>query len=290
MFCGAVLREWRKKENYSQVDMAKLLNLSTCHYSCIEQGKRQPSTKLITKMLNITNISADSLFSTEINKVNMSQDFLKSQMNILEAQKKILNLQSTLFAKYVEIARNNTIIHILRDVMSVANSAIQKKYSLDRYKREIIEIAKNAAQKVDISSEIICEAMGISIHTLKKWIGKEVVLFMCDFNLFEPVYVSTPELAGEAFRCIDCVYLQNKNCKGFGVGINYSDSEVDIFSIINDLTRKGVTDKKQQLEILKERYNFQTTEATLSEYIRRNKKGEHVPDSFKFMIHGNVDV
>lgn len=131
----------------------------------------------------------------------------------------------------------------------------------------------------------------LSVHTLKKWIGKDEVLFRCDFNLFEPIYAATQELAGEKFRCIDCFYLQQKNCKGFGVGIQQymPDSEVNIFSIIEDLTRKGVTDRGQQLEILKELYNFQTTEATLSEYIRKNKRGEHVPDSFKFMI-GNGDA
>jgi len=285
MFHGAALKAWRERQNYSKSHMAKLLNLSKGHYGLLERGIKQPSTKVISELLELTGLSSDVFFLTDRSNA-ISVDFLKFQARFLEAQQENLNLRNTVVLKETEIAKDNVVIYILKKAMSIANKAVQRKYSIDRYENEIINFAKESVQKNDISCDIICQAFGISVHTLKKWIGKEKLLFRCSFNEFEPVYAATPELAGESFKCIDCSHLQNKSCKGFGINIQHgTDSEINVFSIINDLIKKGITERGEQLKILKERYHFETTEATLNEYIRRHNRGDRIPDSFTFMIN-----
>ena len=285
MFCHAALEDWRKKQNITKSQMAKLLSLSSGYYGYLERGTRQPSTKVITKLLELTNLSSEEFFP--INKSIINGNLLELQNRFLKAQRENLNLQKTILAREVEIANAKSIIFILEEIMNVAINAIRKKYSIEKYKSEIVKTAKEAIQ-MEIPCEIVCRAFGININTLKTWIGQEKLFFKCRFDLFDPIYAFTPERAGEEFRCIDCTHLQNGNCIGYGVSIQHtitnSENDVNIFNIIESLKRKGITDRSEQLKILEKRYNFKTTEATLNEYIRRNNKGEYVPDSFKYMI------
>ena len=211
---------------------------------------------------------------------------MELQNRFLKAQQENLNLQKIILAREVEIANSKSVIYILEEIMNVALNAIRKKYSIDKYKSEITKIAKEAVQ-MDIPCDIVCRAFGIDINILKTWIGQEKLFFKCRFDLFEPIYTFTPERAGEEFRCIDCTHLQHGNCRGYGVSIQHTisnlDIDINIFNIIENLRRKGITDRNEQLKILEKRYNFKTTEATLNEYIRRHNKGEYVPDSFKYM-------
>jgi hypothetical protein len=259
--------------------------LSNGYYGYLEKGVRQPSTIVITKLLELTNLSSDEFFP--INKSNTQVNPLELQNRFLKAQRENLNLQIIILSREVEIANAKSVIYILEEIMNVAKNAIQKKQSIDKYKNETIKIAKKAIQ-MEIPCEIVCRAFGINIYTLKTWIGQEKLLFKCRFDLFEPLYAFTPERAGEEFRCIDCVHSQNENCEGYGLSIQHnisnSDKDYNIFSIIENLINKGITERKDQLRILEKKYNFKTTEATLSEYIRRHNKGEYVPDSFKYMV------
>jgi len=284
VFCHAALEDWRKKQNITKSHMAKLLNLSSGYYGYLERGARQPSTKVITKLLELTNLSSEEFFP--VNKSNTKGNSLELQNRFLKVQCENLDLQRIILAREIEIANAKSVIYILEELMNVAKNAIRKKYSIDKYKNEIIKTAKEAIQ-MDIPSDIVCRAFGINISVLKTWIGQEKLYFRCLFDLFEPIYTFTPERAGEEFRCIDCTHLQNGNCRGYGVSIQHtimnSDNDLDIFNIIENLKRKGITDRKEQLKILEKRYNFKTTEATLNEYIRRYKKGEYVPDSFRYM-------
>jgi transcriptional regulator with XRE-family HTH domain len=285
VFCHAALEDWRKKQNITKSHMAKLLNLSSGYYGYLERGIRQPSTKVITKLLELTNLSSEEFFP--INKTNTKENPIELQNRFLKAQRENLNLQKIILSREIEIANAKSVIYLLEEIMNVAINAIRKKQSVDKYKIETTKIAKKAIQ-MDVPCEIVCRAFGINFYTLKTLIGQEKLLFKCRFDLFEPVFTFTPERAGEEFRCIDCTNLQNGICKGYGLSIQHaisnSDKDIDVFRIIENLKRKGITERKDQLRILEKRYNFKTTEGTLNEYIRRHNKGEYVPDSFKYMI------
>jgi len=282
MFYSAALRDWRERRKYTKTHVSKLLNLSKSHYGDLEKGVYQPSTKVISKILELTGLSPDVFF-----QINKSKTDPSTMQNLfLKTHQEVLNLRGIIHANYIEIAKINAINYIHEEVIKAVNAAIPQK---SKYREEIIEIARDSIQKQNISCEIVCHALNINVLTLKKWIGKDKLLFKCTFGEHKPVYAATPEHAGEIFQCIDCAHLERKYCKGFGfqfggIGVSNIDNEINVFSIINNLSKKGVTARSDQINILREQYNFETTESTLTEYIRRYNKGEHVPDSFIFMI------
>ena len=281
------LQQWREDHKYTKAHMSKLLKLSTGYYWYIEKGLRQPSQEVIIKLLELTGFSPDVFFP--INKPKINPFVL--QNDLLETLQENSNLKSIIHNKIVEITNTHTIIYILEEILQVANVAISKKYSVDKYKSEIVEIAKKAIQERNISCDVICRSFGIEIETLKKWIGEDQLLFECRFKEYNPIYAATPEHAGAIFGCLDCIHFEQKYCKGFGVGVgkrctNSIDSDdINVFSIIEDLTKKGITKRSDQVRMLMENYNFVTTEKTLNENIRKYKKGEHVPDSYKYMYN-----
>ena len=60
---GDYLREIRKKKNYKINFLAKMLGVSACYLSGIENGLRAaPSTKLLTKTAEVLNLSTKEKF------------------------------------------------------------------------------------------------------------------------------------------------------------------------------------------------------------------------------------
>lgn len=55
------LKELRQKNNYTQVEIAELLEMEQANYSKYERGLKQLGSKTIKKICMIYNISADYL-------------------------------------------------------------------------------------------------------------------------------------------------------------------------------------------------------------------------------------
>ncbi|MCJ7843116.1 helix-turn-helix domain-containing protein [Lederbergia sp. NSJ-179] len=58
---GERLRDLRVENGYKQVDLAKLLNVTTTAYGYYEQGRNEPSLESIIKIANFYKVSADYL-------------------------------------------------------------------------------------------------------------------------------------------------------------------------------------------------------------------------------------
>ena len=57
------LKNYRRKHNLSQVEMAKLLDTAQGYYSLIESGKRQPSFLFIKKIAAVCNVTPEFIVS-----------------------------------------------------------------------------------------------------------------------------------------------------------------------------------------------------------------------------------
>ncbi len=71
------LKEYRKKNNYTQIDIAKYLNIDQTTYSCYEIGKSEPSIDTLIKLSNLYNIDINELLGTN------STNYTKEQQEIL---------------------------------------------------------------------------------------------------------------------------------------------------------------------------------------------------------------
>lgn len=73
------LREFREDKGITQVEMAKLLNMTSTGYGAYERGDCEPSLNTLKNICNILNVSADQLLET-----NTKQNFNNSDVKFLE--------------------------------------------------------------------------------------------------------------------------------------------------------------------------------------------------------------
>ena len=59
---GRKIKEYRKKKNYTQANLAELVNVDNKHISCIESGKNFPSAELIERFSRALDIEPKDLF------------------------------------------------------------------------------------------------------------------------------------------------------------------------------------------------------------------------------------
>lgn len=79
---GRKIKEQRKKHNYTQAQLAELVNVDDKHISCIESGKNFPSPDLIERIARALNLEVKDLF--EFNYLKNQNDLKKDIYLMLE--------------------------------------------------------------------------------------------------------------------------------------------------------------------------------------------------------------
>lgn len=93
---GRKIKEYRKKKNLTQAQLAELVNVDDKHISCIESGKNFPSADLIERLATSLDVEPKDLF--EFYYLQDVED-LKSDIYIMLEQ---LNKEElTLAHKYI---------------------------------------------------------------------------------------------------------------------------------------------------------------------------------------------
>lgn len=84
---GKFILECRKKENLTQLELAKKLNITDRAISKWETGRGMPDASLMLELCNILKISVNDLLSGE--KINMENNNIKNEQLILEMAEEI---------------------------------------------------------------------------------------------------------------------------------------------------------------------------------------------------------
>jgi transcriptional regulator with XRE-family HTH domain len=85
MILGYRIRKLRKDNNMSQADLGKRLGISKVSVSGYEKGTRKPGIKVLIRLLDTFDVSADYLLGREINAVcedEGEKEILLSSMDI----------------------------------------------------------------------------------------------------------------------------------------------------------------------------------------------------------------
>lgn len=93
---GRKIKEYRKKKNLTQAQLAELVNVDDKHISCIESGKNFPSADLIERLATSLDVEPKDLF--EFYYLQDTED-LKSDINIM--LEKLNKDELTLAHKYI---------------------------------------------------------------------------------------------------------------------------------------------------------------------------------------------
>ena len=79
---GRKIKEFRKKFNYTQAQLAEIVGVDNKHISCIESGKNFPSADLISRFANAFSIDIKDLF--EFNYLKEPQNLKKELSTLIE--------------------------------------------------------------------------------------------------------------------------------------------------------------------------------------------------------------
>lgn len=93
---GKKIREYRKKKNLTQAQLAELVCVDDKHISCIESGKNFPSPDLIERLSNALNIEPKDLF-----EFYYLQDEIDIKKDILNMLNKLNSNELQLAHKYI---------------------------------------------------------------------------------------------------------------------------------------------------------------------------------------------
>lgn len=82
------LKEFRKKVNLSQEQVANYINVNQRTYSGYELGKSEPSNEILIKLADLFHVSVDEILERKTSIINLDALELKRK----EAVKDILNM------------------------------------------------------------------------------------------------------------------------------------------------------------------------------------------------------
>ena len=93
---GRKIKEYRKKKNLTQAQLAELVNVDDKHISCIESGKNFPSPDLIERLATSLDVEPKDLF-----EFYYLQDIEDLKSDIIKMLDKLNNDELALAHKYV---------------------------------------------------------------------------------------------------------------------------------------------------------------------------------------------
>ena len=93
---GRKIKEYRKKKNLTQAQLAELANVDDKHISCIESGKNFPSPDLIERLATSLDVEPKDLF-----EFYYLQDIEDLKSDIIKMLDKLNNDELALAHKYV---------------------------------------------------------------------------------------------------------------------------------------------------------------------------------------------
>lgn len=93
---GRKIKEYRKRKNYTQAQLAELVNVDNKHISCIESGKNFPSPDLIERFAQTLSVEPKDLF-----EFNYLQDSKNLKSEIIEMLENISHEELVLAYKYI---------------------------------------------------------------------------------------------------------------------------------------------------------------------------------------------
>ena len=96
------IKEYRLKNNYSQQEISKLLNISQSNYSKYERNEIEPDIKTLKKMADYFHTTIDSLLEHEVPYLLDKSILTNEQTNLIEKITKLNREQCMLVDAYIE--------------------------------------------------------------------------------------------------------------------------------------------------------------------------------------------
>lgn len=140
MNIGANIKNYRKKQNLTQKELAIIVDVTDATINRYEQGQREPNIETLNKIADALNVSVSELISDEhtMNISEMSND----DLNFLY-DTELVELAEIFKKLGYELKENNSTINILKDDKGIASIP----------EKDFIELGKQSIKHINEFSE-----------------------------------------------------------------------------------------------------------------------------------------
>lgn len=130
------LRELRKSNKLSQSDIADKLNLTASAYGFYEQGKNIPSSKTLSEIADIYDVTTDYLLGRSSNPKLSRKNELDIQRNLEEMRENFSKgaLQMQLDGEKLDDEIIEYILTNLEDALTIAKIKSKEKFTPKKYR------------------------------------------------------------------------------------------------------------------------------------------------------------
>jgi transcriptional regulator with XRE-family HTH domain len=246
----------------------------------LERGKKEPSLKLIDKIVKIIGMPVEKLLSEETEDevgiydgVSTAVD-LRSKLEIerrarLKAEKLVLELE-----------RKSEHFEALVGLHTRFEDIVCQTSLMESEKMELLEnLAKTVAGERELTFNEILTVLRVRRSILHRWLHVETHTYTCRFVKGGKITVSNVGEAALCLRCFDCEDFESKKCKGHG----NEKRPNNIIELIDRLNANGVVNRIDQVRILEEYYKLPLSPHELSEVLYRDKQGLPIAEGIYYM-------
>lgn len=144
MSFSEVLRELRKKEGYTQKEVADHLNLTRASYGHYETGHVEPSTVIIQKLADFFSVSVDLLLGRETKiDTQKNKEVVLSEKEMQEIKRKAEGIKGAMMSavglafdgKPKDEETLRVVIAALEEGMVLAKKEAKEKYTPKKYRK-----------------------------------------------------------------------------------------------------------------------------------------------------------
>jgi transcriptional regulator with XRE-family HTH domain len=275
MFNSQALTDIRQKKAMTQSDFAQLLDIGKSYLSYLERGMREPSLKLIEKLVAVTGVPAETWLSgsavkrdiapntalDEKNKLNHERSASQKQIQELERTKKRYEAEICLRARFEDI--------------------LLSKGPLSEKRKKTGKLAVSTFAEGELGFEEIMVITRIERPDFRGLLDEDVnkMPYKCQL-LGTEIMASSPGEAGLCFSCCDCIKFDEGKCMGHG-----NENPHNIVEMLERLNFNGIYEAAKQSDFLKKHRGIQLTAEEIRNirYKAKNKMSEKIPRDVYYM-------
>jgi transcriptional regulator with XRE-family HTH domain len=275
-----LLREIRQRDSISRVGLASLLGISETYLYMLEKGKKEPSLRLIEKIVQVFGVPAEKLLREETEGEGGIYDGVSTLVDLRNKLEKERRARLKAERCVLELERKSEHLEALIELHIRFEDILCQTSLTESEKMEQVEnLAKTATGERELASNEILTALRVGRSILKNMPHAEKHAYTCKFMKGGKITASNAGEAALCLRCCDCEDFASKKCKGHG-----NEKRPDnIIELIDRLDANGITNRIEQVEILEKYYNVPLSPHELSEVLYCGKRGLAIPEGIYYL-------
>ena len=265
MFNFEALTAIRHKNHIRQEDLAKSLGIMPSYLSMLERGQREPSMKLIYKLVKVTHVPLGTWLSDSSvveNAIDNAAKLRREHSEHQQAMEQIWELKCAINHLRAENSLRKRFEDIVLDIKLSKSEKMKKRK----------ELAVTAMAEGELSFNKIAEILRMGHPELRGLLDRNPRPYKCSF-LNSEIMASSPGEAGLCLHCSECAQFELGKCLGHG-----DENPKNIVEMLERLKFNGIYTTAAQVDFLAKHCELMLSEEEIRNIRYKARKGHPIPD------------